>query len=99
MSFVITPKELKARIDKGDKLVLLDVREPWENQLAKLDNSTPHSTWHVTQLTVPVGQKYRNYRLLPSWDAKRRCHRLSPPAGILEREEFDRWNRCLVNPS
>ena len=40
MSFVITPKELKSRIDKGDKLVLLDVREPWENQLAKLDNST-----------------------------------------------------------
>ena len=39
MSFVITPKELKARIDKGDKLVLLDVRETWENQLAKLDNS------------------------------------------------------------
>jgi rhodanese-related sulfurtransferase len=39
MSFAITPKELKARLDKGDKLVLLDVREPWENQLAKLDNS------------------------------------------------------------
>ncbi len=39
MSFIITPKELKVRIDKGDKLVLLDVREPWENQLAKLDNS------------------------------------------------------------
>jgi adenylyltransferase/sulfurtransferase len=39
MSFTITPKELKARIDKGDTLVLLDVREPWENQLARLDNS------------------------------------------------------------
>ncbi len=40
MSFTITPKELKARIDKGDKLVLLDVREPWENALAKLEGST-----------------------------------------------------------
>lgn len=40
MSFTITPKELKSRIDNGDKLVLLDVREPWENQLAKLENST-----------------------------------------------------------
>ncbi len=39
MSFAITPTELKARLDKGDKLVLLDVREPWENQLAKQDNS------------------------------------------------------------
>ena len=40
MSFTITPKELKSRLEKGDKLVLLDVREPWENQLAKLENST-----------------------------------------------------------
>lgn len=39
MSFTITPKELKARIDKGDNLILLDVREPWENALAKLDGS------------------------------------------------------------
>lgn len=39
MSFSIMPKELKARIAKGDKLVLLDVREPWENSLAKLEGS------------------------------------------------------------
>lgn len=39
MNFAITPKELKARLDKGDTLVLLDVREPWEHQLAKLNNS------------------------------------------------------------
>jgi rhodanese-related sulfurtransferase len=39
MGFVISPKELKARLDKGDKLVLLDVREEWEYSLAKLDGS------------------------------------------------------------
>ena len=39
MSFVISPKELKVRLDKGDKLVLLDVREEWEYSLAKLDGS------------------------------------------------------------
>ena len=39
MSFTITPKELKARIEKGEQLVLLDVREPWENSLAKLEGS------------------------------------------------------------
>jgi adenylyltransferase/sulfurtransferase len=39
MSFSINPKELKARLDKGDQLVLLDVREPWENALAKLEGS------------------------------------------------------------
>ena len=40
MGFTITPTELKARLDKGDKLVLLDVREQWEFDLAKLSGST-----------------------------------------------------------
>ncbi len=35
----ITPRELKDRLDKGDKPFLLDVREPWEYALAKLDGS------------------------------------------------------------
>ena len=39
MGYAISPKELKARLDKGDKLVLLDVREEWEYSLAKLDGS------------------------------------------------------------
>jgi len=39
MGFTITPKELKSKMDKGDKVLLLDVREPWENALAKLDGS------------------------------------------------------------
>jgi rhodanese-related sulfurtransferase len=50
MSYTISPKELKARLDKGDNLVLLDVREQWEYDLARLTNSTliplstlPHS--------------------------------------------------------
>lgn len=50
MGYTISPKELKARLDKGDQLVLLDVREQWEYDLAKLTNSTliplgtlPHS--------------------------------------------------------
>jgi len=40
MGFVISPKELKARLDNGDKLVLVDVREEWEYSLAKLEGST-----------------------------------------------------------
>lgn len=39
MGFSISPKELKARLDKGDKLVLLDVREQWEYDLAKMTGS------------------------------------------------------------
>ena len=39
MGFAISPKELKASLDKGDKLALVDVREEWEYSLAKLDGS------------------------------------------------------------
>ena len=35
----ITPGELKARLDAGDRLVLLDVREPWEWALARIEGS------------------------------------------------------------
>jgi rhodanese-related sulfurtransferase len=40
MGYTITPTELKTRLDKGDTLVLLDVREQWEFDLAKLSGST-----------------------------------------------------------
>jgi adenylyltransferase/sulfurtransferase len=39
MGFAISPQELKMRLDKGDKLVLVDVREEWEYSLAKLGDS------------------------------------------------------------
>lgn len=35
----ITPHELKDRFDRGDKPFLLDVREPWEYNLAKIDGA------------------------------------------------------------
>ena len=38
--FDMTAKELKAAIDKGRKLVLLDVREPFEYSLCHLESST-----------------------------------------------------------
>jgi rhodanese-related sulfurtransferase len=32
----ITPAEVKQRLDKGDKLTLIDVREPWEFDICKI---------------------------------------------------------------
>jgi len=39
MSYTITVRELKERLDKGDKVFLLDVREPHEYSLAKIEGS------------------------------------------------------------
>lgn len=35
----ISPQELKARLDRREPIVLLDVREGWETALARLDNA------------------------------------------------------------
>jgi len=31
---------VKARLDRGEKLVLIDVREPWEHQVCKIEGAT-----------------------------------------------------------
>jgi rhodanese-related sulfurtransferase len=35
----ITPSALKSRLDAGERPVLLDVREPWEFELASIEGS------------------------------------------------------------
>jgi len=37
----IDPLALKARMDQGDTLLLLDVREPWEYETCHIQGSTP----------------------------------------------------------
>jgi rhodanese-related sulfurtransferase len=36
----ITARALKARLDAGNRPLLLDVREPWEFELARIEGST-----------------------------------------------------------
>lgn len=37
----IDPLALKARLDQGDELLLLDVREPWEYEICRIQGSKP----------------------------------------------------------
>ncbi len=46
MSYTITVQELKSRMDKGDKIFLLDVREPHEYEWAKIEGAK----------LIPLGQ-------------------------------------------
>jgi rhodanese-related sulfurtransferase len=36
MDYEITPEEVKTRLDQGDPFTLLDVREPWEFEAARI---------------------------------------------------------------
>jgi rhodanese-related sulfurtransferase len=35
----IAPKELKARLDSGEDMMIIDVREAWELEMSKLDEA------------------------------------------------------------
>jgi rhodanese-related sulfurtransferase len=39
MDFEITPEEVKAKLDRGESFTLLDVREPWEFEVSRIDGS------------------------------------------------------------
>ncbi len=37
--FQIEPRELKRRLDRGDVLLLVDVREPWEYEICRIEGA------------------------------------------------------------
>jgi len=45
----ITASMLKARLDAGDRPVLLDVREPWEFELARIEGSRFIPMWELEE--------------------------------------------------
>ena len=39
MDYEITPEEVKAKLDAGEPFTLLDVREPWEFETARIEGA------------------------------------------------------------
>ncbi len=61
----ISPSELKERLDGGDRPALLDVREPWEFDLARIEGSK----------LIPMGElTERVSELDPSAETVVICH-------------------------
>ncbi len=61
----ITPQELKARLDRHDPIVLLDVRQDWETKLCRLDNA----------VHIPIEEiEYRTAELNPEDEIVAYCH-------------------------
>src|SRR5258708_34227338 len=54
----IAPKDVKARLDHGEKLFLVDVREPWEHQLCRIEGAK----------LVPLGSLAASLQTLPGVD-------------------------------
>jgi len=63
--FTITVQELKQKRDRGEPVVLIDVREPWEYALAKIEGA---------QL-IPLGTLASEYKKLdPNAEIIMQCH-------------------------
>jgi rhodanese-related sulfurtransferase len=94
----ISPQELKARLDRHDSLVLLDVREDWETALCRLENATH----------IPIEEiEFRTAELDQSEDIVVYCHhgvRSAAVANFLRQQGFkavnlqgglDQWERSV----
>src|SRR2546428_3363873 len=51
----ITPADVKARLDRGEKLQLIDVREPWEYDVCRIESAK----------LVPLGSLAASLQTLP----------------------------------
>jgi len=80
----ITPHGLKSRLDAGDHPVLLDVREPWEFELARIEGSG----------LIPMSQLEERFTELdPDSETVVICHhgnRSSYVAQALQRAGFEK---------
>src|SRR6267143_7230749 len=54
----ITPADVKARLDRDEILVLIDVREPWEHQVCKIEGAK----------LIPLGSLAASLQTLPDVD-------------------------------
>ena len=75
MSTEISPQALKKRLDAREALTLLDVRDGWETQLARLESSTH----------IPVPEiEFRLDELDPSDEIVVYCHHGVRSAAVAE---------------
>src|SRR5438874_13726418 len=54
----ITPAEVKARLDRGENVVIVDVREPWESEICRMEGAK----------LVPLGTLAASLNALPDVD-------------------------------
>jgi adenylyltransferase/sulfurtransferase len=61
----LSPQDVKAKLDQGEKIIFLDVREPWEVAINRLDGA----------VHIPLGELGRRYQELnPDDEIIAYCH-------------------------
>ena len=71
----ITPQDLKSRLDRDDRPLLLDVRQDWETQLCRLPNA----------VHIPIEEiEFRAEELDPNTETVVYCHQGVRSAAVAE---------------
>ncbi len=71
----IAPEDLKARLDRRDPIVLVDVRQDWETKLCRLENA----------IHIPIEEiEYRVEELKPEDEIVVCCHVGQRSAAVAE---------------
>src|SRR5689334_609686 len=99
MVLQISVEELHARMEAGEPLVLLDVRQPWEHEAAALPGSVliplDELTSRADELEVPEGATVVAYchHGVRSLSAAAILERLGHPGALSLRGGIDAWSQ------
>ena len=81
LDYEIAPEELKAQQEAGADVVLLDVREPWEFEIAKIADSKPIPMGDIpARFNQELDPEDHIVVRLPSWRALDECNRMAAAA-------------------
>ena len=87
MQYSIRVQELKKRLDNGDDIVLLDVREAWEHSMANIEGSVLISLGELPQSIDRLDQDAEIVCYCHHGDAQRGRDGVSSSARVFQREE------------
>ena len=83
MDYEITPEEVKVKLDAAESFTLLDVREPWEFETARIDGAKLMPMGECSVARASGTRSRGTYGCaLPSWCSIDECHRMAAAAGI-----------------
>ena len=93
----ISVHELKQKLDQGDSIQLIDVREPMEHQIVCLEEAQLIPMNNIPQHIEQLDPSREIILALPSRDAEYASCILPIPKRFPKREKFNRRNRSVGN--
>src|SRR5713101_9042788 len=92
----IEPLELRARLDRGERLEVLDVRQPEEIAIASFPRALHIPMGDIPSRLTELDPDAHLGRRMPSWDSQRTGGDVSCAYGFRAGREPGGWNRRMV---